>query len=60
MKLAHSIQKYLGVIRKGSRSEFKDGKPKKVTIVGAGVAGLVSGLCSMSCALSGVEVYLWM
>ena len=60
MKLAHSIQEYLDVIRKDIRSEFKDGKPKKVIIVGAGVAGLVAGLCSISCALSGVEVSLWM
>lgn len=43
MKLAHSIQEYLDVIRKGIRSEFKDGRPKKVIIVGAGVAGLVAG-----------------
>jgi monoamine oxidase len=43
MKLVHSIQDYLGVIRNGIRSGFKEGKPKKVVIVGAGVAGLVAG-----------------
>src|SRR5574341_577171 len=43
MRPAHSIQDYLEVIRKGIRSRFKDGKPKKVVIVGAGMAGLVAG-----------------
>ncbi|MBI3738909.1 MAG: FAD-dependent oxidoreductase, partial [Chloroflexi bacterium] len=43
MKSAHSIQDYLDVIRKGIKSKFKDGKPKKVVIVGAGMAGLVAG-----------------
>jgi monoamine oxidase len=42
MKLMHSIQDYLSVIRNGIRSQFKDAKPKKVVIVGAGVAGLVA------------------
>ncbi len=43
MKLVHSIEDYLDVIRNGIRYKFKDGKPKKVVIVGAGVAGLVAG-----------------
>jgi ribulose 1,5-bisphosphate synthetase/thiazole synthase len=59
MKLAHSIQEYLDIIRKDYQPEFKDAKPKKVIIDGAGVAGLVAGLCSMSCAQSGIEVSLW-
>jgi monoamine oxidase len=43
MKTAHSIEEYLEVIRTGIRSKFKDGRPKKVVIVGAGMAGLVAG-----------------
>ena len=48
MKPVHSIQDYLNVIRNGIKAEFKDsqqttGRPKKVVIVGAGVAGLVAG-----------------
>jgi monoamine oxidase len=43
MRAAHSDQVYLEVIRNGVRKSFKEGKPKKVVIVGAGVAGLVAG-----------------
>ena len=43
IKTAHSIEDYLGVIRNGIRSKFAEGKPKKVVIVGAGMAGLVAG-----------------
>ena len=43
MKPSYSVLDYLEVIRNGIRSKFKDGKPKKVLIVGAGVAGLVAG-----------------
>src|SRR5262245_5973761 len=43
MKPAHSIQDYLDVIRNGIKSKFSEGKPKKVVIVGAGMAGLVAG-----------------
>ena len=48
MKPVHSIHDYLDVIRKGISPESKDsqttaGRPKKVVIVGAGVAGLVAG-----------------
>ncbi len=43
MKTAHSIEEYLDVIRGGIRTKFKDGRPKKVVIVGAGMAGLVAG-----------------
>ena len=42
MRAAHSIQDYLTVVRQGIRSSFKDAKPKKVVIVGAGVAGLTA------------------
>jgi monoamine oxidase len=43
MKTAHSIEDYLKVIQDGIRSRDKEGNPKKVIIVGAGVAGLVAG-----------------
>ncbi len=43
MKDKHSIQDYLNVIRNGIQPEFKEGQPKKVIIVGAGMAGLVAG-----------------
>jgi monoamine oxidase len=43
VKAKHSIQDYLNVIRNGIRSEYKEGQPKKVVIVGAGMAGLVAG-----------------
>ena len=48
MKPAHSIQDYLETIRDGIKAKFKDGQqpagePKKVVIVGAGIAGLVAG-----------------
>ncbi len=43
MKTAHSIEEYIGVIRQGIRSKFAGGKPKKVVIAGAGMAGLVAG-----------------
>ncbi len=42
MKPAHSIPEYLRVIRNGIRAEFKDGRPKNVIVVGAGMAGLVA------------------
>src|SRR5258708_5516279 len=43
MKLSYSIQDYLEVIRNGIQSKFKVEKPKRVVVVGAGVAGLVAG-----------------
>ena len=42
MKPAHSIAEYPQVIRNGIRAVFKDGRPKKVIVVGAGMAGLVA------------------
>ncbi len=43
MKPAHSIPQYLEVIRNGIKGQFKGTRPKKVIIVGAGMAGLVAG-----------------
>jgi len=43
MQAERSIQEYIDVMKNGIRSQFKDGKPKKVLIVGAGLAGLVAG-----------------
>jgi monoamine oxidase len=43
MQAAHATDVYLDVIRNGVRKHFKEGRPKKVVIVGAGVAGLVAG-----------------
>ena len=43
MKSEHSIQDYLDVIRQGIGKKFDPGKPKKVVIVGAGIAGLAAG-----------------
>src|SRR5512142_561106 len=39
MKTAHSMDTYQAVIERGIRSQFQDAKPKKVVIVGAGMAG---------------------
>jgi monoamine oxidase len=43
MKTVYSMDQYQAVIARGIRSQFQDGKPKKVVIVGAGMAGLVAG-----------------
>lgn len=43
MQTAHSIEDYLDVIRKGVEGKFGGGRPKKVVIIGAGMAGLVAG-----------------
>jgi len=43
MKAEHMIDDYIDIMRNGIRSQFKDGKPKKVVIVGAGLAGLAAG-----------------
>ncbi|HXF85543.1 MAG TPA: flavin monoamine oxidase family protein [Anaerolineales bacterium] len=43
MNTEHPIQDYVEVIQRGIRSRFRDGRPKKVVIVGAGMAGLVAG-----------------
>jgi len=36
------VDDYLDVIRNGIRKQFGDARPRKVVIVGAGVAGLVA------------------
>jgi NADPH-dependent 2,4-dienoyl-CoA reductase/sulfur reductase-like enzyme len=43
MNSEYTIQEYIQVVRNGIRPQFKDGKPKKVIIVGAGLAGLAVG-----------------
>jgi monoamine oxidase len=43
MHSEHSIQDYIDVVRQGISKKFKDGKRKKVIIVGAGLAGLSAG-----------------
>jgi monoamine oxidase len=43
MNTRHTIQEYIQVVRNGIRSQFRDGKPKKMIIVGAGLAGLAAG-----------------
>jgi monoamine oxidase len=37
------IQDYIEVVNQGIGKKYKDGKPKKVVIVGAGLAGLAAG-----------------
>jgi monoamine oxidase len=43
MHSSHSIQDYLDVVKQGIAKKFGDGKPKRVVIVGAGLAGLSAG-----------------
>ena len=43
MQSAHSIQDYLDVVKQGIAKKFGDGKPKRIIIVGAGLAGLAAG-----------------
>src|SRR5574339_253234 len=40
MNTQHSIQDYVNVVRQGISRNFKSERPKKVIIVGAGLAGL--------------------
>src|ERR671924_838439 len=40
MRSEHSIPEYVDVVRQGIAKKFDNGKPKKVIIVGAGLAGL--------------------
>src|SRR5215216_8134012 len=40
MQTAYSIQDYIDVVNQGMAKKFNAGKPKKVVIVGAGLAGL--------------------
>jgi len=43
MQSEHTIQDYLEVVNKGIEKKFGSGKPQKVVIVGAGLAGLSAG-----------------
>ena len=43
MQSEYSMQDYLEVVRQGITKKFEGGKPKKVVIVGAGLAGLAAG-----------------
>jgi monoamine oxidase len=40
MQTAHSIQGYVNVVRQGISRNFSTERPKKVIVVGAGLAGL--------------------
>ena len=40
MQIEHSIPDYVNVVRQGIAKNFKSERPKKVIIVGAGLAGL--------------------
>jgi monoamine oxidase len=44
MQSAHSIQDYLDVVNQGISKKFGASKPKRVIVVGAGLAGLSAGL----------------
>ncbi|HMZ07148.1 MAG TPA: flavin monoamine oxidase family protein [Anaerolineales bacterium] len=43
MSAEHSVEDYIEVVKKGLGNTFKGGRPKKVVIVGAGLAGLAAG-----------------
>ena len=43
MRSEHSMQDYLEVVRHGIEKKFDGTRPKKVVIVGAGLAGLAAG-----------------
>jgi monoamine oxidase len=43
MRSEHSLQDYLEVVRYGIEKKFDGARPKKVVIVGAGLAGLAAG-----------------
>jgi len=43
MQSDHSIQDYVDIVRQGIAKKFPSGKPKKIVIVGAGLAGLAAG-----------------
>ena len=43
MQSDHSIQDYVDIVRQGIAKKFPAGKPKKIVIVGAGLAGLAAG-----------------
>jgi monoamine oxidase len=43
MRSEHSIQDYIDIVKQGIAKKFEGGKPKKIIIVGAGLAGLAAG-----------------
>jgi len=43
MQSSYSIEEYLDVQKGGIQNKFQTQKPKKIIIVGAGIAGLVAG-----------------
>ena len=43
MHFEHPIQDHIDVVKQGIAKKFEAGKPKKVVIVGAGLAGLAAG-----------------
>jgi len=43
MRSPYSLKEYLDVQKNGIKAKFQDQRPKKVIIVGAGIAGLVAG-----------------
>jgi monoamine oxidase len=43
MTSGYSIQDYVDVVKQGISKKVKDGRPKKVVIVGAGLTGLAAG-----------------
>src|SRR3972149_6142162 len=43
MQAEYSLQDYLDVVKSGIKTRFQGQKPKKILIVGAGMAGLVAG-----------------
>lgn len=43
MRSEHSIQDYIDIVKQGIGKKFAAGKPKRVIIVGAGLAGLAAG-----------------
>ena len=55
MSEEHSIQDLIDVVRNGLGKKFEGGKPKKVVIVGAGLAGLAAG-CELLKAGHDVEI----
>jgi monoamine oxidase len=43
MRSEHSIQDYVDAVKQGIAKKFSDENPRKIIIVGAGLAGLAAG-----------------
>jgi monoamine oxidase len=43
MKSEHTLKEYVDVVKRGIAKKFKPAKPKKIVVVGAGLAGLSAG-----------------